>query len=104
LNATGPFYSNASNTPRVAPGDLPCAIGVQASDDNPMPIGVAYGAGRSGGWDWRTDEDLGPREAVWRLVVSKEEVEGRFVLRGSRFVELAEDAGQGGMCGPSRRA
>jgi hypothetical protein len=38
-------------------------------------------------------EDLGPIEPVWRLVVGKEPVEGRFVLRGGRFVELAEDAG-----------
>jgi hypothetical protein len=30
---------------------------------------------------------------VWRLAVGKEELEGRFVLRGGRFIELAEDVG-----------
>jgi hypothetical protein len=47
-------------------------------------------------WDWSRPgvepEDLGPREAIWRLMVAKVEVEGRFVLRMGEFVELAEDA------------
>jgi hypothetical protein len=92
LNATGPFFSNASKAPRVAPGRLPCAIGVVASLASPSPIGIAYEVGRVGEFDWDTDEDLGPREAIWRLVVGKEDVEGRFVLRGGVFVGLAEDA------------
>ena len=37
-------------------------------------------------------EDLGPREAKWRLVIGEAEVEGRFVLRKGEFIELAEDA------------
>jgi hypothetical protein len=61
-------------------------------------VGIAYPLGHVGGWDWRTEEDHGPPEQTWWLVVGKEEVEGRFVLRGGRFVELAEDAGQGGVC------
>jgi hypothetical protein len=57
-------------------------------------------AGYTGGWrpifdgpnrDWRVDSvNLGPTEAVWRLVVNKVEVQGRFVLRSGEFVELAE--------------
>jgi hypothetical protein len=87
----GPFYSTASNAPRVAPGRLPCAIGVTPAPDDPAPIGIALEAGRIGGLDWDTGEPIGPREAAWRLVVGKEDVEGRFVLRGGRFVELADD-------------
>jgi hypothetical protein len=37
-------------------------------------------------------EDLGPREATWRPVVGKAEVEGRFALRMGEFVERSEDA------------
>jgi hypothetical protein len=37
------------------------------------------------------DRDLGPREVVWRLVIDGVEVEGRSVLGGETFVELAED-------------
>jgi hypothetical protein len=88
---TGPFYSNASNAPRVAPGDVPGSISVIPSPDKPLPIGITSEVGRAGGFDWDTDEDHGPREAVWRLVVHKREVEGRFALRGGVFVELAED-------------
>jgi hypothetical protein len=89
---TGPFYSNASTRPRLAPGDLPFAIGVDESPGGKL-VGIAYPAGHVGGWDWRADEDHGAPEATWRLVVGKEKVEGRFVLRSGRFVELAEDAG-----------
>jgi hypothetical protein len=34
----------------------------------------------------------GQREATWRLVIGKAEVDGRFVLRMGEFVALAEDA------------
>ena len=87
------YCSNASSAPRVKPGQLPSAIGVGVPTDISAPIGIAYEAGRIGGYNWENDRDLGPREAAWRLVVGKEEVEGRFVLRGGRFVELDEDAG-----------
>jgi hypothetical protein len=86
------FYSNASKAPLVKPGDIPGSIGVCDAPDNPSPIGIASEVGRVGGFDWDTDRDLGPREAVWRLVVGKEELDARFVLRGGRFVELAEGA------------
>ncbi len=36
-------------------------------------------------------EDLGPPEVTWRLVLGKDELEGRYVLRHGVFVELAED-------------
>jgi hypothetical protein len=87
----GTFYSDASSRPRLAPGDLPIAIGVQ---DSPgcKSIGTAYPVGHVGGWDWRTDEYHGSPEQTWRLTVGGEDLEGRFVLRGGRFVELAEDA------------
>lgn len=84
------YYSNASMAPSVKPGRLPSAIGVMQGPDDSMPIGIAYQAGHLGGWRWETDEELGPVEPVWRLVVGKEEVEGRFALRDGRFVRLAE--------------
>jgi hypothetical protein len=87
------FYSNASHKPMVAPGELPGSISVIPSPANPLPVGIASEVGRIGGLDWDTGEPIGPREAVWRLVVGKEDVEGRFALRFGRFVELAEDAG-----------
>jgi hypothetical protein len=93
VSRAGPFYSNASPEPRVNPGQLPSALGVAEAPGGSIPIGIAYAAGRIGGWRWNTDEELGPIEPVWRLVVRKQPVEGRFVLRGGRFVELAEDAG-----------
>jgi hypothetical protein len=34
----------------------------------------------------------GKPEAVWQLTVGKEEIEGRWALRGGVFVELAESA------------
>jgi hypothetical protein len=78
---------------------LPGAIGILADADKSGEIvGIAFGAGHIGGWRWdwsrpgSEPEDLGPREATWRLVVGKVEVEGRFVLRMGEFVELAEDA------------
>jgi hypothetical protein len=86
------YYSNATRADRVRPGQLPSAIGVVEGPGSSWPIGIAYGAGHLGGWRWDTDEDLGPVEPVWRLVVGKDEVDGRFVLRGGRFVELAEDS------------
>jgi hypothetical protein len=89
---TGPFYSNASKAPRVRPGDLPGSIGVSASPDHYMPIGIASNVGRIGGYDWQADRSLGPVEAVWSLSIGKEDVEGRFALRGGAFVALADDA------------
>jgi hypothetical protein len=86
------YYSNASDAPTVEPGRLPSAIGVTPGPDDNMPIGIAYEAGRIGGYDWENDRNLGPVEAVWRIVVGREDVEGRFALRGGVFVALADDA------------
>jgi hypothetical protein len=79
------YHSNASRKPRVAPGDLPSAIGVAAGPDDTMPIGTAFGAG------WIGPEG-GPPEAVWRLVIRGEALEGRYALRDGVFIELAEEA------------
>jgi hypothetical protein len=85
------FYSNASQAARVAPLELPGTIAVLAELDDPMPIGSAHEAGYVGGR--RRDGFPGPPEPVWRLVIGKEDLEGRFVLRAGRFVELGEGAG-----------
>jgi hypothetical protein len=95
------LYSSASTLPRLAPGQLPITIGVQERPDGAtgfVPVvGIASPAGRIGGWrvdpetGMDTDEWLGPIEQVWRVEVRGEEVEGRFVLRGGAFVQLAED-------------
>jgi hypothetical protein len=94
------YFANAArDRPRVGPGDLHGAIGILAGADQPGEIvGIAFGAGHVGGWRWdwgrpgSEPEDLGPREATWRLVVCKAVLEGRFALRMGEFVELAEDA------------
>jgi hypothetical protein len=89
----GPFYSNASRAPRVRPGDIPGSIGVSSSPDHYIPIGIASNVGRLGGYDWQADRSLGPVEAVWSIVVGREDVEGQFALRGGVFVELGEGSG-----------
>jgi hypothetical protein len=93
------FANVARDRPRIGPDDLPGAIGILSAPDKPGDIiGIAYGAGHTGGWRWdwsrpgAKPEYLGPREATWRLVIGKAEIEGRFVLRMGEFVELAEDA------------
>jgi hypothetical protein len=93
------FADVARDRPRLGPGDLPGAIGILVDPTRPGEIvGIAFGAGHLGGWRWdrgrpgSEPEDLGPREATWRLVVGKAELEGRFALRMCEFVELAEDA------------
>jgi hypothetical protein len=80
------YYSTASRAPRGGPGDVPGSIGVTRSPDDAMTVGIAFEVGDTG-------EDLAPVEAVWRLVIAGEPVEGRFALRSGAFVELGEDAG-----------
>jgi hypothetical protein len=79
---TEPSSRDAGQAVRVTRGDLPGSIGVIPSPDQPLSIGIASEVGRIGGHDWDADRDLGPREAVWALVIEGEPVEGRFVLRG----------------------
>lgn len=95
----GDFANVAHDRLRAGPDDLPGAIGILAHADRPGEIaGIAFGAGHIGGWRWGWSrpgvepEGLGSCEAIWRLLVGKVEVEGRFVLRMGEFVEPAEDA------------
>jgi hypothetical protein len=85
-------YSNASSTPRLAPGRLPFAIGVSLDPCGFPVVGIAFPDGQVGGHDWESERLHGKPEAVWRLVIGKEELEGRFALRSGEFVELAESA------------
>ena len=79
------YHSNATTAARIAPGQLPGAIGVVVDRAEPLPIGIAFEVGRIGGVD-------SPPEAVWRLKIGVEVLDGRWVLRAGAFVELAEDA------------
>jgi hypothetical protein len=54
-------------------------------------IGIAFPAGFIGGWAG-IDSYRGKAEAVWRLTVGKEEVEGLWALRSGVFIEIAESA------------
>jgi hypothetical protein len=60
---------------RSRPVTSPGSISVILSLDNPSPIGVAHEAGHAGGWVGEVD--LGPPEAVWRLMVGGQEFDGR---------------------------
>jgi hypothetical protein len=94
------FANIARDRPRIGPDDLPGAIGILSAPDKPGDIiGIAYGAGHTGGWRWdwsrpgSEPEYLGPREAAWRLVIGRAEVDGRLALRMGEFVEFGEEAG-----------
>ena len=63
---------------RIAPGELPGPISVIPTPENPLPVGINKKVGRIGGYVRYEDRDLAPGEALWRLVIGKEEVEGRF--------------------------
>jgi hypothetical protein len=79
------FANVAVDRPRVAPGELPGAIGVSTDEARlAWSQGIAYQFGRLGAGK--------SREAVWRLVVGKADLDGRFVLRMGEFIGLAEDA------------
>lgn len=109
------YFTRSTRLACVRPNDAVGTPGILPAPDAIVPIGIAYGAGRVGGFvevfdgptgDWRIDStEDGPPEVAWRLVIDdrcdlppgpypgivKGEVEGRFVLRGGEFVELAED-------------
>ncbi len=91
----------------VGPNDHSPAVGVLADSAAPRSIiGMAFPVGQVGGmrWDAPVTEDYPPPEVVWRLEIDrtwaegkvgprvKEVLEGRFVLRLGRFVELSEEA------------
>jgi hypothetical protein len=71
-------------------GDLTSPIGVLHTPHT-MPIGVAFTAGSIA---WRHDRPV----ALWRLVIDKAELPGRYVLDSGWFVEVEawlEAHGQG---------
>ncbi len=73
---------------RYRPGELPDAVSIRLDSRDPRSIvGTAFQNG------WYFDPGRERAEATWRLTIGKDAVEGRFVLRGGRFVELSEDAG-----------
>jgi hypothetical protein len=76
------YYSNASRKPRVAPEDLPFAIGVTAAPESPWPVGMAFP-------DGSVADDRGRLEQAWRLVVRGGAIAGRWALSGGEFVKLA---------------
>jgi hypothetical protein len=64
-------------------GDAPSAIAVLPRlDGPPEPIGIAYG--------WSYVRHRHRSVATWRLVVHKEELPGRFVCIGRRFVAVED--------------
>lgn len=96
--------------PRIKPNDGAGAHWFRASAASSAPLlGIAYPQGHIGGTTWETPfEDLmdaPPPEQVWQLVreyaevdgrtvrlAKKQTLDGRYVLRMGRYVELAEDA------------
>jgi hypothetical protein len=75
---SGPYFTNAGRFAERYQGN-PGAIGVTAEAGSAMPIGMAFCIGR---------DDHGA--AVWRLVIGKVDVPGRWVVQGGRFVPSAE--------------
>jgi len=71
----------------VRPLDGPPAVGILGDSGALGPIGIAYPT------SWvDADDDAGrPAETLWRLVVGKVEVPGRFVLRRGAFVPVTPD-------------
>jgi hypothetical protein len=68
------YFANITVAGAVRSGQFPFAIGVLESPDKPMPIGMAFGVGR-------TDGDL----ELWQLVVHGEDVPGRSVIVNREF-------------------
>ena len=65
----------------IRPWDNPPAVGLLGESGGLGRIGIAYPV------SWiAADEEAGrPAETLWRLVVGKVEVPGRFVLRRGEF-------------------
>jgi hypothetical protein len=57
--------------------------------ESPGKYRINKKVGRIGGYVRYEDRDLAPGEALWRLAIGKEDVEGRFALRGGVFVVIA---------------
>lgn len=68
----------------IANGQAPSAIGILAAlDGPPMVVGIAYGVSF-------TPDRRGKPVATWRLVLKGEELPGRWVCVGRRFIDLAD--------------
>jgi hypothetical protein len=71
------YFAHISAVGPVRSRQFPFAIGVLESPDKPMPIGMAFGVGR-------TDNGL----ALWQLVVHGEDVPGRWVIVNRKFRQV----------------
>lgn len=90
-NVGGPTYfagSRAfSDRGLLRPRDGVCAVAIVEEAGASWPTaGIAYPVG----WTAADEEAGRPAEVLWRLVVGKAEVPGRYVLRTARFVEAGE--------------
>ena len=102
------YYSNLPARPAVRPSDGLPAIGVMADPTVPHSIiGIAYPYTHVGGCRPDADplDEYAPPEVVFRLVIdrawqneriieleAKDTHEARYVLRGTEFIELSEEA------------
>ena len=73
------YFTNISTKGKVRYGKFPFAISVLESQDNYLPIGMAFSA-------TATDAGL----AIWRLTVRHLRVPGRFVIIDGEFVQIME--------------
>jgi hypothetical protein len=71
------YFAHIRATGPVRYGQFPFSIGVLEAPDKLMPIGMAFGVGR-------TDDGM----AVWRLTVHGADVPGRWVIVDRRFITL----------------
>ncbi len=94
MNARTRYFANTPRRPRTTPGDPAFPCGIHRDRSGGLPIGTAFPYAQVGGagLDSEPGETNGPPEVVWRLVIGKEELEDRFVLRDGEFAGLAEDA------------
>jgi hypothetical protein len=82
---SGPFFSSfgPADGPILARHESP-ALGVLASPDERMPIGIAFPTGLMA-------HRKGPAK-TFRLVIGKTELSGRWICEGRRFVPLGDAA------------
>jgi hypothetical protein len=71
------YFAHITAAGPVRSGQFPFAIGVLESPDKPMPIGMAFGVGR-------TESGL----ELWQLVVNGADAPGRFVIVNREFRQV----------------